>query len=67
MKIGGAVTEPEFVDLFRCFDGDAYFPVGIGSRNAAVSNAERAFAFSFGKLGIRLIGGEHEADVAAIA
>ena len=65
--IGGAVAEPVFVQVFRCFDGDAHFPVGIGGRDATVLEAERALAFPGGKLGVRLIGGEHETDIATMA
>ncbi len=67
VKIGGAMAEPEFVHVFRRFDGYAHFPIGIGGRDTAVLEAERALAFPHGKLGVRLVGGEHEADVAAIA
>ncbi len=65
--IGGAMAEPVFVHVFPHLDGDADFPVGIGGRDAAVLQAERALAFPLGKLGVCFIGGEHETDVAAIA
>jgi len=67
VKIGGAMAEPVFVQVFWDFDGDVYFPIGIRGGNAAVSAAKRALAFPLGKLGVRHIGGEHETDVTAMA
>jgi hypothetical protein len=67
VKIGGAMAEPVFVQIFWIFDCDADFPIGIRGGNATVSAAKRALAFPLGKFGVRHFGDEQETDVATMA